>query len=99
MAIEFQACPIVGLLDQRRVLLMTISIYIPISTILGIWMYVFIWMYMLYHILIPLHCTPFTLYPILPYSYHIILTISITHGIHGAAIYGNMDPINIPQSC
>ena len=23
----------------------------------------------------------------------------ITHRIHGAAIYGNMDPINIPQSC
>ena len=22
-----------------------------------------------------------------------------THRIHGAAIYGNMDPINIPQSC
>ena len=22
---------------------------------------------------------------------------SITHRIHGAAIYGNMDPINIPQ--
>ena len=21
------------------------------------------------------------------------------HRIHGAAIYGNMDPINIPQSC
>ena len=21
---------------------------------------------------------------------------TITHGIHGAAIYGNMDPINIP---
>ena len=24
---------------------------------------------------------------------------TITHRIHGAAIYGNMDPINIPQSC
>ena len=23
----------------------------------------------------------------------------ITDRIHGAAIYGNMDPINIPQSC
>ena len=23
----------------------------------------------------------------------------ITHRIHGAAIYGDMDPINIPQSC
>ena len=23
----------------------------------------------------------------------------LTHRIHGAAIYGNMDPINIPQSC
>ena len=22
-----------------------------------------------------------------------------THRIHGAAIYGNMDPIHIPQSC
>ena len=22
-----------------------------------------------------------------------------THRIHGAAIYGNVDPINIPQSC
>ena len=28
-----------------------------------------------------------------------ILKISITHRIYGAAIYGNMDPINIPQSC
>ena len=23
----------------------------------------------------------------------------MTHRIHGAVIYGNMDPINIPQSC
>ena len=22
-----------------------------------------------------------------------------SHGIHGAAIYGNMDPINIPPLC
>ena len=28
-----------------------------------------------------------------------ILKISTTHRIHGAAIYGNMDSINIPQSC
>ena len=26
-------------------------------------------------------------------------TTYLTHRIHGAAIYGNMDPINIPQSC
>ena len=25
--------------------------------------------------------------------------ISMPRRIHGAAIYGNMDPINIPQSC
>ena len=24
---------------------------------------------------------------------------TITHRIHGAAMYGNMDPINTPQSC
>ena len=24
---------------------------------------------------------------------------SYEHRIHGAAIYGNMDPMNIPQSC
>ena len=27
------------------------------------------------------------------------VAIVYTHRIHGAAIYGNMDPINIPQSC
>ena len=26
-----------------------------------------------------------------------LANITITHRIHGAAIYGNMDPINIPQ--
>ena len=26
-------------------------------------------------------------------------TLFFAHRIHGAAIYGNMDPINIPQSC
>ena len=27
----------------------------------------------------------------------VVFFIVITHRIHGAAIYGNMDPINIPQ--
>ena len=30
---------------------------------------------------------------------HISTTLTITHRIHGAAIYGNMDPINIPPLC
>ena len=25
--------------------------------------------------------------------------VNITHRFHGAAIYGNMDPINIPPLC
>ena len=29
----------------------------------------------------------------------VLYSLHITHRIHGAAIYGNMDPINIPQSC
>ena len=28
-----------------------------------------------------------------------ILVFDISHRIHGAAIYGNMDPINIPPLC
>ena len=33
------------------------------------------------------------------YIYMIYGYIVISHRIHGAAIYGNMDPIHIPQSC
>ena len=32
-------------------------------------------------------------------SWGICFFFATTHRIHGAAIYGNMDPINIPQSC
>ena len=28
---------------------------------------------------------------------HWCILVDISHRIHGAAIYGNMDPINIPQ--
>ena len=30
---------------------------------------------------------------------HMICMCLYTHRIHGAAIYGNMDPINIPPLC
>ena len=29
----------------------------------------------------------------------LLVAIKYTHRIHGAGIYGNMDPNNIPQSC
>ena len=32
-----------------------------------------------------------------PLSEKVQKSLQITHRIHGAAIYGNMDPINIPQ--
>ena len=31
--------------------------------------------------------------------YIVYVYIYISHRIHGAAIYGNMDPINIPPLC
>jgi len=33
------------------------------------------------------------------YIYIVYVYIYISHRIHGAAIYGNMDPINIPPLC
>ena len=33
------------------------------------------------------------------YIVTIVTIVSTTHRIHGAAIYGNMDPFNIPHFC
>ena len=33
------------------------------------------------------------------YTYNDVYIYTYTHRIHGAAIYGHMDPINIPPLC
>ena len=36
---------------------------------------------------------------LVPYTYFVIILSYFPRRIHGAAIYGNIDPINIPHLC